>query len=311
MTGVLHDVDMRTQLAGKNRLELLLFKLGLRQKFGINVFKVQEVIQCPPLNELPQSHAAVRGIAHLRGKTITVMDLAQAIGGPAIPDWQEKFIIITEYNGVTLGFLVNSVERIVNMNWDEIKPPPKGTAGNSYMTAVTRVDDELVQIIDVEKVMKEIIGMNEEIDANVVEAGVAGQDQHVLVADDSLVARKQIKKVLDHLGVECTLVNDGKQALDQLLAWKEEGKDLEQWLAMVISDVEMPRMDGYSLTSKIRTTPGLESTYVILHTSLSGTFNHAMVEKVGANQFQPKFKPDELGKMVQNELQAHRDRRNS
>ncbi len=311
MSGVLHDVDMRTQLAGKNRLELLLFMLGVRQKFGINVFKVQEVIQCPSLTELPNSHPAVRGIAHLRGKTVTVMDLAQAIGGPAIPDWQEKFIIMTEYNRVTLGFLVNSVERIVNLNWEDIKPPPKGTAGNSYMTAVTRVEDELVQIIDVEKVMKEIIGMDEEIDADVVASDMAVQDQHVLVADDSLVARKQVKKVLDHIGVGCTLVNDGKEAYEQLLAWRDEGKDLENWLAMVISDVEMPQMDGYSLTSKIRITPGLESLYVILHTSLSGNFNHAMVEKVGANQFQPKFQPDELGKMVQDQLQAHLTRRNS
>lgn len=305
MSGVLHDVDMRTQMAGKNRLELLLFKLGQRQKFGINVFKVQEVIQCPPLTELPSAHMAVRGIANMRGQTITVMDLAQAIGGPPIPDWQEKFIIITEYNGVTLGFLVNSVERIVNLNWEEIKPPPKGTAGNSYMTAVTRLENELVQIIDVEKVMKEIIGIDETINDEVVTPNSADLSQHVLVADDSLVARKQIKKVLDHIGVECTLVNDGLQAYEQLKAWLEEGRDLKNWLAMVISDVEMPNMDGYSLTAKIRETPGLESIYVILHTSLSGVFNHAMVEKVGADQFQPKFKPDELGLLVQKQLEAH------
>jgi len=309
MSGVLDGVDMRTQLAGQNRLELLLFKLGQRQKFGINVFKVQEVIQCPALTELPSAHAAVRGIANMRGQTITVMDLAQAIGGPPIPDWQEKFIVITEYNGVTLGFLVNSVERIVNLNWEEIKPPPKGAAGNSYMTAVTRIEEELVQIIDVEKVMKEIIGIDESINADIVASNIAEADQHVLVADDSLVARKQIKKVLDHLGVECTLVNDGQQAYEQLMAWQDEGKDLKNWLALVISDVEMPKMDGYSLVAKIRQTPGLDSLYVILHTSLSGVFNQAMVEKVGANEFQPKFKPDELGTLVQERLEAHKQER--
>lgn len=309
MSGVLHGVDMRTQLAGQNRLELLLFKLGQRQKFGINVFKVQEVIQCPHLTEIPSSHPAVRGIANMRGHTITVMDLAQAIGGPAIADWQEKFIIITEYNNVTLGFLVNSVERIVNLNWEEIQPPPKGAAGNSYMTAVTRIEEELVQIIDVEKVMKEIIGIDETINADIVGAGIAEADQHVLIADDSLVARKQIKKVLDHIGVECTLVNDGQQAYEQLLAWQEEGKDMTNWLALVISDVEMPKMDGYSLTAKIRETPGLESLYVILHTSLSGVFNQAMVEKVGANEFQPKFNPDELGALIQERLEAHKHER--
>ncbi len=171
MAGVLHDVDMRTQMAGQNRLELLLFKLAGRQRFGINVFKVQEVIQCPKLTELPNSHPAVRGVANMRGKTITVMDLSQAIGGLPIQDWRDKFIVISEYNGQVLGFLVNSVERIVNMNWEDIKPPPKGTAGNSYMTAVTRIDEDLVQIIDVEKVMKEIMGGNEEINADIVGTG--------------------------------------------------------------------------------------------------------------------------------------------
>jgi two-component system chemotaxis response regulator CheV len=309
MAGVLHGVDMRTQLAGQNRLELLLFKLAGRQRFAINVFKVQEVIQCPSLTKMPSAHPAVRGVANMRGRTITVLDMSQAIGGLPIQDWQQKFIIITEYNGQVQGYLVDSVERIVNMNWEEIKPPPKGTAGTSYMTAVTRIDDELVQIIDVEKVMKEIMGSNEEIDSSIVDTGIALADQHVLVADDSLVARKQIKKVLDHLGVECTLVNDGKQAYDQLLRWLDEGKDLDNWLAMVISDVEMPQMDGYSLTSKIRMTPGLESLHVILHTSLSGVFNTAMVEKVGANVFQAKFKPDELGKLVQDRLEEHQAER--
>ena len=124
-----------------------------------------------------------------------------------------------------------------------------------------------------------------------------------------MVARKQIQKVLDHLGVQYTMVNDGKQAYDTLVQWLDEGKNLKRWLAMVISDVEMPRMDGYSLTSKIRETPGLESVNVILHTSLSGQFNQAMVEKVGANIFQAKFKPDELGKLIQERLQEHQAER--
>ena len=179
MAGVLQGVDQRTEMAGQNRLELLLFKLVGRQKFGINVFKVQEVIQCPPLTEIPESHPTVRGIANMRGKTITIMDLSQAIGGFPIPDWQEKFIIISEYNEQVLGFLVDSVERIANLYWEDVKPPPKGAAGNSYMTAVTRIDDELVQIIDVEKVMTETMGSNEHINADRVGSNIAAADQHV------------------------------------------------------------------------------------------------------------------------------------
>lgn len=305
MAGVLDGVDMRTQLAGQNRLELLLFKLIGRQRFGINVFKVQEVIQCPALTQIPESHPAVRGIANMRGQTITVMDLSQAIGSLPIQDWQEKFIIVSEYNGRVLGFLVEGVERIVNMNWEDIKPPPKGAAGNSYMTAVTRIEEELVQIIDVEKVMQEVMGSNEDINNDIVDTGVATESQHILVVDDSMVARNQVKKVLEHLGVQYTLVKDGKQAYDQLLQWMEEGKNLNRWLAMVISDIEMPQMDGYSLASKIRETPGIEDLHVILHSSLSGVFNEAMVNKVGANGFLSKFKPDELGKLVQEQLEAH------
>ena len=308
MSGVLHGVDMRTQMAGQNRLELLLFRLVGRQRFGINVFKVQEVIQCPTLTSLPNSHPTIRGVAHMRGKTITVLDLSQAISGLPIPDWKEKFIIVTEYNRQTQGFLVESVDRIVNMNWEKIVPPPK-SARDSYLTAVTRIDEELIEIIDVEKVMQEIMGIDEEIHNGEATDHVALEDQHVLVADDSLVARKQIKKVLDHLGVSATLVNDGKEAYDQLLQWKEEGKDLHNWLATVISDVEMPMMDGYSLTSKIRQTAGLDHLHIILHTSLSGVFNHAMVDKVGANDFIAKFEPDELALSIKERLEEHNNQR--
>ena len=180
MAGILDGVDMRTQLAGQNRMELLLFKLGKRQRFGINVFKVQEVIQCPPLTQVPQAHPVVCGIANMRGKTISIMDLSMATGGPALTDYQEKFVIVTEYNRKVQGFLVDSVDRIVNMNWEEILPPPKGAANGSYMTAVAKVDNELVEIIDVEKVLKEVVGGQENVSDGVIDIRESDLDQHVL-----------------------------------------------------------------------------------------------------------------------------------
>lgn len=305
MSGILDGVDQRTQLAGQNRLELLLFFLAGRQRYGINVFKVQEVITCPPLTEVPGSHPVVRGIANMRGKTITVMDLSMAIGGPSLGDPAKRFIVITEYNRRVQGFLVGSVDRIININWESVLPPPKGVSDESYMTAVTQVDDQLVEIIDVEKVMAEVMGGNQEISEGVIDEAVKEQVHHVLVADDSSVARKQIKRVLDELGVEITLCIDGKDAWRQLKVWQEEGKNLKEWLPLIISDVEMPEMDGYALTAAIRKDPELADLHIILHTSLSGVFNQAMVEKVGADQFLAKFEPDELTKVVQNRLLEH------
>lgn len=305
MSGILDGVDQRTQLAGHNRLELLLFRLVGRQLYGINVFKVQEVITCPPLTEVPGSNRVVRGIANMRGKTITVMDLSMAIGGRSLGDPQERFVVLTEFNRRMQGFLVGSVDRIVNVNWEDILPPPKGITDESYMTAVTHIGEDLVEIIDVEKVMYEVVGSKEGISDGVIDASIKGQEHHVLVADDSSVARKQIKKVLDELGVEATICNDGKDALKQLNEWVAEGKNLKKWLPLIISDVEMPEMDGYALTAAIRKDPKLQDLHIILHTSLSGVFNQAMVEKVGANQFLAKYEPDELTRMVQSRLLEH------
>lgn len=305
MAGILDGVDMRTKLAGHNRLELLLFRLGGRQRFGINVFKVQEVIQCPPLTAVPQSHPVVLGIAKLRGKTISIIDLSRAIGAAAVDDPRDKFVIVAEYNRKVQGFLVDSVDRIVNMNWEEILPPPKGAADGAYMTAVTQVDAELVEIIDVEKVLNEVIGGQDEVSEGIIEERRHDLPQHVLMVDDSSVARNQVTRVLEQMGVEYTTANDGRQALDQLVAWLAEGRDVANWLALVISDVEMPRMDGYSLTRAIREHPELAHLHVILHTSLSGVFNQSMVEKVGANDFLPKWEPDTLAMMVQEHLRQH------
>lgn len=315
MSGILASVNQRTQLAGHNRLELLLFRMEGQQRYGINVFKVQEVIQCPPLTQVPHAHPVVRGIAKLRGKTIPVMDLAMAIGGRPVEQVTGKFVIITEYNRSVQGFLVSSVQRIVNMNWEEILPPPRGSGKNSYMTAVTKIDQELVQIIDVEKVLAEVIGANEELSDEVLARNSERETdlpRTVLVADDSSVARNQIKRTLSQLDVDCVLKRDGRQALEQLQIWaQEEGTPMEERLLMIISDIEMPEMDGYTLTRKIREDDRLKDMYVLLHTSLSGVFNNAMVERVGANHFISKFNPDQLASAVLERIKSIREARHA
>jgi two-component system, chemotaxis family, chemotaxis protein CheV len=314
MSGLLANVDMRTRLAGHNRLELLLFRLSGKQLFGINVFKVQEVIQCPPLTTVPKSNRIIRGIANMRGKTIPVMDLSMAIGGPPQTQVEGRFVVVTEYNGSTQGFLVNGVDRIVNMNWEEILPPPRGTGRGHYLTAVTRVDEELVEIIDVEKVLAEVIGSRDTVSGELLQTvdkdGEADVPMQVLVADDSSVARNQIKRTLDQLGVSCTLARDGREALNQLQAWAEEGEmAVTDRIFMVISDVEMPEMDGYTFTTSVRSDPRFKDLYILLHTSLSGVFNNAMVQKVGADEFIAKFQPDILAAAVLKQMKQWKELR--
>ena len=311
MASLLESVDLRTQLAGRNRMELLLFRLGDKQLFGINVFKVQEVIQCPPLTKMPNAHRVVCGVANMRGKTISVMDLAMAIGKRGVTDPSTCNIIITEYNRSTQGFLVSSVDRIINMNWENILPPPRGTGRASYMTAVTRIDDELIEIIDVEQVMADVVGTVNDVSGDVLDSASDEErklNKTILVVDDSSVARNQVKRTLDQLGYTAVLAKNGKDGLEKLRAWSKEGS-IHDFVDLVISDVEMPEMDGYTMTTEVRRDPALKDVYIMLHTSLSGVFNNAMVQKVGANKFIPKFNADELATGVMEALSDIEDGR--
>lgn len=204
MAGLMDSVNQRTQLVGQNRLELLLFRLEGPQLYGINVFKVKEVLQCPKLTIMPKASRVVRGVANIRGGTIPILDLSLATGRAALSDLQNSFVIITEYNTKIQGFLVRSVERIVNMNWEGIHPPPKGTGRDHYLTAVTRLDDQLVEIIDVEKILAEVAPTSEVISAGVIDEQTQSKavSLKVLICDDSSVARKQVIRCLQAVGVE-------------------------------------------------------------------------------------------------------------
>ncbi len=302
-TGMLQGIDARTQLVGHNRLELLLFRLAGKQRYGINVFKVREVINCPNLSSLPNSHYAVIGIANIRGNTFMVIDLRLALGMEAVVDASKCSVIITEYNRRMQGFLVPQIEHIINKHWEEVLPPPAVTGKGHYLTAVTQMDNELIEILDVEKVLFEITGTSENNDADEPDEGGSFSTDvasrcHILVADDSSVARNQIKRTLEKLNIPCTLCRDGKSALDTLINWVETDAEEMKRLALVISDVEMPVMDGYTLTSNIRSNPDLKNLTVLLHTSLSGVFDSKLLETVDANGFLSKFDKAELAEVI-------------
>ncbi|MEG3192948.1 chemotaxis protein CheV [Lysobacter sp. D1-1-M9] len=301
---LLDRIDQRTRLAGHNRLALLLFRLGTRQLFGVNVFKVQEVIPRPPLFTLPQLSAAFRGAADVRGRTVAVLDLARAIGHGSPDDGPEpRYLVVTEFNRTVQGFLVSGVERIVNIAVEDIHPPPDLGGDCNYLTGVTRHNGELIQLVDVESVLAEAVPRRSEAGA-IMPLAHGGAAREVLVVDDSRVARNQIRQVLEQLGLHATLLSDGRQALEHLQQLAESGRAPTERYAMVISDIEMPAMDGYTLTTEIRRHPALRGLYVLLHTSLSGVFNHAMVERVGADDFVAKYSEHELAQRITSRINA-------
>jgi two-component system chemotaxis response regulator CheV len=308
MSRVMEGVDRLTRIAGQNRLELLLFRLDGGQQFGINVFKVREVLKCPSVRPVPHSNPHVRGVMHTRGQTVTIIDLASVLGLPPLVASPDDFVIITEYNGRVQAYLVSQVERIVSLRWNEIHPPPHGIGNHNYLTAVVNIDDKLVEILDVERVLAEIVGMEEEVSESL--RGRTGEPdarpRHVFVADDSIVARKQITKVLDQLGVTYDVAENGREAWSMLKAAADEenAPPLSARYGMVISDIEMPEMDGYTLTKAIKGHPAMRDLYVCLHTSLSGSFNHAMAESVGADKLVPKFVADDLALVIRGQLEG-------
>ncbi len=302
---VLDTVDQRTKLVGENRLELLLFQLGVRQNFAINVFKIQEVLKLPNLTQMPQRHPCVVGVSYIRDHTVPVINLAQAIGFPPLKATPESTIIVTEYNRTVQAFLVESVDRIVNMTWEQILPPPRGAGKSHFVTAITHYEKRIVEIIDVERVLADIRPYNTDIkDKSLVDdVKNHAEGMEVLLVDDSPVALAQARGTLEGVGLKVVTANNGLNGYNLLKEWADSGIDVTKKLLMVVTDAEMPSMDGYRLTTEIRNDPRLKDLFVVLHTSLSGNFNKAMTKKVGCNEFLSKFQPDELAAVVKARIQ--------
>ncbi len=304
MSGVLSSVDQRTKLVGENRLELLMFRLHGTQLFAINVFKVQEVLQLSNLSAMPHRHYCVCGVTTIRGKTVPVINLSQAIGMPPLSANQNATIIVTEYNRSVQAFLVGGVERIVNMNWEQISPPPVSAGRSHYLTAITRFSNQLVEVIDVEKVLAEITPFSSEVSSELLDESMVAQaqDWFILIVDDSPVALNQAKATVEILGFETKTATNGLMAFNMLRDWREKNDGTLERCLMLLTDAEMPEMDGYRLTKEVRADPQLSDLYVVMHTSLSGSFNKAMTQKVGCDDFLSKFQPDELASVVQQRL---------
>lgn len=291
---LLDAVDARTKLAGSNKMELLLFSLGTRETFGINVFKVREVSPTPPITLTPNMPAGVEGVISLRGSIIPVIALARFIKLEGAPSGIGETMIVTEFSRHTQGFLVQDVDRIIRVDWEKVKPPENMLAGQDGMiTAITELDDgRLVSILDVERVLVEVLG---EKAMPVLPRLESGRDATVFFADDSTVARKEIVSVLDKLGVKYVQANDGLEAWEKLVNManraSSERNPMKNQVQIILVDAEMPEMDGYVLTRNIKSDNRFEGIPVVMHSSLSSEVNRTMGQQVGVDAYVAKFDP--------------------
>jgi len=305
MSELMQSVDERTRLAGANRLEVLLFSLGKdtdsgrEEVFGINVFKVREVMHVPDITRAPDMPSSVEGMVSLRGITIPVINLTRYCGISA--EEKPSIMIITEYNKHVQGFLVHSVDSIKRLAWEEVKAPPIMMASQhgGLVTAVTEVSDNgLVMIMDVEKVLSEAAGFYD--DDSIYHGIPTAKDKDVTVmfVDDSSVARGQIQRTLDEMGVKYISAVNGQDAWDKLseIASQTEadGSAVIDRVQFILTDIEMPEMDGYVLTRKVKEDERFKGIPVIMHSSLSAESNQALGEGVGADAYVAKFQPREL-----------------
>lgn len=305
MDNFMKSVDERTNLAGANRLEVLLFSLGFdrnvgrEEVFGINVFKVREVMHTPVITHAPDMPHAVEGLVSLRGTMVPVLNVAKFCGMD-VESEGPKILIVTEYNKQTQGLLVSSVEHILRMQWNDIKVPPPMLASRmgGLITAVTELDDKrIVMILDVERVLAETAAFGNDID-EFNEIDSINKDVHVLFADDSSMARKQIEQTLEKLDVKYIGARNGQEAWEKLeeIAMRAEASNVPvfEMLQAIITDVEMPEMDGYVLTRKIKKDSRFNGIPVLMHSSLSADANISMGKNVGADIYVAKFSPKEL-----------------
>lgn len=278
-------------------LSLLLFRLHSGRLLGINLLKVNEIIPCPKLTKLPGRHAHVLGVATLRGAPLNVIDLARAVGERGGNDTQEGCLIVTAVNRSRQALHVKSVERIVHCATSAVRPPPQGTGDRAFITGVTQIDGTIVQVLDIEKVLHEL---TPEVPDDLDEQQLSRSERNliegcrVLVVDDSHVALQQTLLTLRKLGLECQAVRSAGAALQLLLEQDAAGTPIE----VLVSDIEMPEMDGYTLVREIRQQPTIGDTYVLLHTSLDSTMNTARAHSVGANDVLTKFSTIDLSQAL-------------
>jgi two-component system chemotaxis response regulator CheV len=301
--------DERTQLTSKNKFELLLFRLGIARQgaapalYGINVFKVREIITNREITPIAGAPEAVIGAIDIRGQIIPVIDLCRLTGNT--PAHEPNILLITEFARTTQAFAVEDVDDIVRLEWSQVHPA-ECAGGAGYITSMARFNGEsgelrLAQVLDVEQVMRDVFP-EQHRDVNKAELSAevnyAAGNGKILAADDSAFARTLLDQALTAIGAPHVIASTGEEAWQMLLRYADEAeKDnvpARDKVSLVITDLEMPEMDGFMLTRRIKADERLKHIPVIIHSSLTGSANEAHVRNAGANGYVAKFAPQEL-----------------
>ena len=318
MQTIQQEIDERTNLTSSNKLELLLFRLGhdpvldRTELFGINVFKVREIIPMPAITAVAGSPPHMMGMVDLRGQILPVIDLPAVAG--CKPRTGLNILLITEYARTTQAFAVESVEDIVRLDWQQVLSA-EGNAASGMVTSIARLSgenkDQLAQVLDVETILRQVMPSNGlDVDPARIGPKVALKPGTViLAADDSLVARTMIEEGLTAMELPYIMCKTGKEAWDQLQAIsvkaQGEGQTVNDKIALVLTDLEMPEMDGFTLTRNIKQDPRFNTIPVVIHSSLTGSANEAHVRKVGADAYVAKFVAEDLALALRKALGAH------
>ncbi len=297
MKSTLDEALQRTKLSQSNQMEMLTFRLTDDQLYGINVFKIIEIIECPKrIDRMPNSHPAVKGALDFRGKALAVIDLSEAVGLPS-KDFRNElaYIIICEYNRDLTAFIVHAPDTLLTRSWADIHKP-EGVNAEALVAIAYADSGETILLLDIESILSNVIGIERDFSRVPLVEG-EGAGRHVLIVDDSRAAIMLLQSLLDRIGFSHVAMTSADKALEYLE--KEHGR-----VNLVISDIEMPGMDGFTLTRTLREKAGFEHLKVILHSSMSNPSNILKAEQAGANKFVAKFDPESLSEEIISLIEA-------
>ncbi|MCT4703246.1 chemotaxis protein [Enterobacteriaceae bacterium H20N1] len=311
------DIDERANLALSNKFELLLFRLGKGQHadkselYGINVFKLREIVPMPKINRAAGMESPLLGMANIRDQIIPVIDLPAVTG--CTPQTGLNLLLITEYARSTQAFAVESVENIIRLDWSQVHAAESGVSSRN-ITSIASLDSdeykgELALVLDVEQILYDIIPAGRDVDVTAIEEKTytLKPGAVAIVAEDSKVARSMLEQGLKGMGIPAIMHSTGLEAWEKIKVIAAEakaaGQPITDRIGMVLTDIEMPEMDGFTLTRNIKTDAALKQIPVVIHSSLSGSANEDHVRKVGANGYVAKFDVKELSTVIHKALE--------